>query len=602
MTKAQDQISQSMKEQAYNKIKTKTKTQELNDKAISISPRKSSYARAMIELRANEELKDTIVVAMPKFVGEGFNMCTIHVQYEWKPHRCSSYKVFGHVLNKCHKKIVSNVLKNFNNPRQATRGVLVGPNVSFKSTKQIYRPVSNKNGASTSGKKKQAEVSIQEVSKLNPFDALNSIENDNDLGTNGVASSSISTTPIAERIDKFERQLIESKLLLVDDDGKPLSNVVSTVNADSDSEVEEVFDEHTTFMASTGDTSQKSVNFRTLINAGGNGADVVVSKESVGVVNEGLSNTMYMFFLDKRVACPVVENYVKNTWSKFNIVKSMMTKGVVSSAHGSSPVASGSPNTNALAVKINNLERQLLDGKLMLVGDDGKPLTKVDPVNANSDSDVKVAYDETAQFMAIGGANDASLYEDEDYDIYDTYDIEGLSKQELTFCDRMVIYIPGENPLSKKIVDSDNDVIDDFNETCRFMASKHLKVTNTFMGGGGSESENSSFYEVSVTILNRVTVTILNHVTSSSVSSITLRCLDTINYILRCLIPLWVEVRSQAYKTTSFIRILNRVSVTILIINDDNPDDDYYECEDLTEEQLAFCDAFDIRLPSQTRC
>ncbi|GJW17405.1 retrotransposon protein, putative, ty1-copia subclass [Tanacetum coccineum] len=42
MTKAQDQISQSMKEQAYNKIKTKTKTQELNDKAISISPRKSA--------------------------------------------------------------------------------------------------------------------------------------------------------------------------------------------------------------------------------------------------------------------------------------------------------------------------------------------------------------------------------------------------------------------------------------------------------------------------------------------------------------------------------------------------------------------------------
>ncbi|GJZ67417.1 ribonuclease H-like domain-containing protein [Tanacetum coccineum] len=40
LLQAQDQISQSMKEQAYNKIKTKTKTQELNDKAISISPRK----------------------------------------------------------------------------------------------------------------------------------------------------------------------------------------------------------------------------------------------------------------------------------------------------------------------------------------------------------------------------------------------------------------------------------------------------------------------------------------------------------------------------------------------------------------------------------
>ncbi|GJY47898.1 retrovirus-related pol polyprotein from transposon TNT 1-94 [Tanacetum coccineum] len=46
---------------------------------------RSSYARAMIELRADEELKDTIMAAMPKLVGEGFNMCTIHVDYEWKP-------------------------------------------------------------------------------------------------------------------------------------------------------------------------------------------------------------------------------------------------------------------------------------------------------------------------------------------------------------------------------------------------------------------------------------------------------------------------------------------------------------------------------------
>ncbi|GKF77775.1 hypothetical protein Tco_0230245, partial [Tanacetum coccineum] len=123
---------------------------------------RSSYARAMIELRANEELKDTIVVAMPKFVGEGFNMSTIYVEYEWEPPRCLSCKVFRHVIDACPKKIVSDVVKNLNNPRRATKGGLVGPKVSFKSTKQIDRPVSNKNGASTSGKKKQAEVSIQE--------------------------------------------------------------------------------------------------------------------------------------------------------------------------------------------------------------------------------------------------------------------------------------------------------------------------------------------------------------------------------------------------------------------------------------------------------
>nr|GFA49918.1 zinc knuckle CX2CX4HX4C [Tanacetum cinerariifolium]GFA77827.1 zinc knuckle CX2CX4HX4C [Tanacetum cinerariifolium] len=70
---------------------------------------RSSYARAMIELRADVELKDTIVVAMSKLVGEGFYMCTIRVEYEWKPPRCSSCKVFGHFFNECPKKIITDV-------------------------------------------------------------------------------------------------------------------------------------------------------------------------------------------------------------------------------------------------------------------------------------------------------------------------------------------------------------------------------------------------------------------------------------------------------------------------------------------------------------
>ncbi|GKG25333.1 hypothetical protein Tco_0395961, partial [Tanacetum coccineum] len=42
----------------------------------------SSYAKAMIELQADVELKDTIVMAMPKLSGEGFYTCTFHVKYE----------------------------------------------------------------------------------------------------------------------------------------------------------------------------------------------------------------------------------------------------------------------------------------------------------------------------------------------------------------------------------------------------------------------------------------------------------------------------------------------------------------------------------------
>ncbi|GKD80695.1 putative reverse transcriptase domain-containing protein [Tanacetum coccineum] len=59
----------------------------------------SSYARAMIEPRADEELKDTIMVATPKLVGDGFNMCTIHVQYDWKPHRYDDMKPLPKVVS-----------------------------------------------------------------------------------------------------------------------------------------------------------------------------------------------------------------------------------------------------------------------------------------------------------------------------------------------------------------------------------------------------------------------------------------------------------------------------------------------------------------------
>ncbi|GKC24807.1 hypothetical protein Tco_1026957 [Tanacetum coccineum] len=79
-------------------------------------------------------------------------------------------------------------------------------------------------------------------------------------------------------------------------------------------------------------------------------------------------------------------------------------------------------------------------------GHGSSPVESTTPYSRKDyDSDVKVAYDETAQFMASRCANDASLYEDEDYDIYDTYDIEGLTKQESTLCEMMDINIHGRS-------------------------------------------------------------------------------------------------------------------------------------------------------------
>ncbi|GJU12142.1 hypothetical protein Tco_1134538, partial [Tanacetum coccineum] len=49
----------------------------------------------------------------------------------------------------------------------------------------------------------------------------------------------------------LERQVIDGKLTFVDNDDKPLAKVVSMVNEDSNSEVEDVVNEHAVFMAST---------------------------------------------------------------------------------------------------------------------------------------------------------------------------------------------------------------------------------------------------------------------------------------------------------------------------------------------------------------
>nr|GEU80642.1 hypothetical protein [Tanacetum cinerariifolium] len=77
-----------------------------------------SYSRAIIKLRADAELKDTLVVVVLKNDGEDYNLSTIHIKYEWKPPRCSSCKVFGHVLDECPKEIILDVSKNMKTPKK----------------------------------------------------------------------------------------------------------------------------------------------------------------------------------------------------------------------------------------------------------------------------------------------------------------------------------------------------------------------------------------------------------------------------------------------------------------------------------------------------
>ncbi|GJT24510.1 hypothetical protein Tco_0894447 [Tanacetum coccineum] len=105
-----------------------------------------------------------------------------------------------------------------------------------------------------------------------------SVEHDVELGTNGGTSilasqeanssgssfwnvdpSSPSTTPIIEKIDKIEKLIIDEKVTLVDDEGKPLEMVVSSGDYDSEDEVASVDNEMTSFLAKKDDYGTQSL-------------------------------------------------------------------------------------------------------------------------------------------------------------------------------------------------------------------------------------------------------------------------------------------------------------------------------------------------------
>ncbi|GJY64281.1 hypothetical protein Tco_0465741 [Tanacetum coccineum] len=84
------------------------------------APGRSSYARVIIELQADVELKDNIVMVMPKITREGHYTCNVCVEYEWKPPRCSSCKVFGHIHEECPKNTGAGEKKIVKKPSQTS--------------------------------------------------------------------------------------------------------------------------------------------------------------------------------------------------------------------------------------------------------------------------------------------------------------------------------------------------------------------------------------------------------------------------------------------------------------------------------------------------
>ncbi|XP_022024344.1 uncharacterized protein LOC110924660 [Helianthus annuus] len=147
---------------------------------------RSSFARALIEINADNDLKDFITVAIPKLDEDGYITVKVKVEYEWKPQRCSVCCVFGHNDQTCPKNIVTKakqvVIDDEGFITDKRKTARIGVMQKKQKAKFVYRPKVGNSGASTSGTKNdKPDSSVNgNVATKNSFEALSKADGDAD--------------------------------------------------------------------------------------------------------------------------------------------------------------------------------------------------------------------------------------------------------------------------------------------------------------------------------------------------------------------------------------------------------------------------------------
>ncbi|GJS36480.1 zinc knuckle CX2CX4HX4C containing protein, partial [Tanacetum coccineum] len=112
----------------------------------------SSFARCLIEINADDVLKESLTMGVPLIEGLGFTIETISIEYEWKPPRCDICNIFGHIHDHCPKKVL--------NPP-----IVVPPMVTTPTIEKTN------DGFQTVGKKKKKGKSKSTNSSVGPLES-----------------------------------------------------------------------------------------------------------------------------------------------------------------------------------------------------------------------------------------------------------------------------------------------------------------------------------------------------------------------------------------------------------------------------------------------
>ncbi|GJX33460.1 RNA-directed DNA polymerase, eukaryota, reverse transcriptase zinc-binding domain protein [Tanacetum coccineum] len=73
---------------------------------------RSSFARCLIKINSEAKFTESITIGIPELEGPSFIKETIPVEYEWKPPRCHTSNIFGHLGDSCPKKVVNTPVVN----------------------------------------------------------------------------------------------------------------------------------------------------------------------------------------------------------------------------------------------------------------------------------------------------------------------------------------------------------------------------------------------------------------------------------------------------------------------------------------------------------
>ncbi|PWA52145.1 ATPase, F1/V1/A1 complex, alpha/beta subunit, Zinc knuckle CX2CX4HX4C [Artemisia annua] len=183
--------------------------------------------------------------------GSGYSKETIRIEYEWKPPRCDSCKMFGHSLNQCPKNIVepTSVVDKSNDglqevtnkrPSELNKVVQLPIDDGFQT---VFYKRRNGKGSAHNGKSCNVNRVGQGKFQFRPVGDSNAT-----TSKGGNANTAKGGKHLRLLLSKeFDTAFEETSENDVENDGTGMSKVVNDDASDEEDEVEHVYDETSTF-------------------------------------------------------------------------------------------------------------------------------------------------------------------------------------------------------------------------------------------------------------------------------------------------------------------------------------------------------------------